>query len=224
MSNRVFLKIAAIMLALWLPKSSMAQASDIGNWLVYIGSKKIDDRWNIHHEIQYRNYNMIGDLEQLLIRGGIGYNLSEKNNNLLMGYGYIKSDNYVGQTDEKISIIEHRLFQQFIHKHSLNKLGLQHRLRFEERFVASDFRMRFRYFMGLGLDLKTFNEGQSAFYLSFYDEIFLNTSGSIYDRNRTYFGLGYRLSSNLKLELGYMNQFFSGSSRDQINLIFLHKY
>ena len=56
--------------------SLQAQDSDTGNWLIYIGSKKINDKWNWHHEIQYRNHNFIGDLEQLLIRTGIGVNLS----------------------------------------------------------------------------------------------------------------------------------------------------
>ena len=37
--------------------------------------------------------------------------------------------------------------------------------------------------------------------------------------NRIYGGLGYTLNSNVKFELGYMNQVFKSSSRDQINLI-----
>ena len=53
-----------------------AQDSNFGNWLIYIGNKKIDSKLNFHHEIQYRNYNSIGDLEQLLIRTGIGFNLT----------------------------------------------------------------------------------------------------------------------------------------------------
>jgi len=66
-----------------------AQESAIGNWLMYLGNQKINNRWNWHHEIQYRNYNFVGDLEQLLLRTGIGYNLSANNNNLLLGYTYI---------------------------------------------------------------------------------------------------------------------------------------
>ena len=58
---------------------SYSQESDLGNWLIYIGSKKVNTKWNIHHEVQYRNYNAIGDLEQLLLRTGVGYNLSPKN-------------------------------------------------------------------------------------------------------------------------------------------------
>ena len=197
--------------------SLIAQDSNLGNWMIYIGNKKLNSKWNIHNEVQYRNYNVAGDLEQLLLRTGVGYNLTENNNNLLLGYGYILSENYIG--DDKISINEHRIFQQFITKQSLWKVNLSHRYRFEQRFVEDDFRMRFRYFLGINVPLQYKEEAKNPLYLSLYNEIFLNTESSVFDRNRVYGGLGYKFSNNLKFELGYMNQFFDSSSRDQINLI-----
>ena len=190
-----------------------SQESGPGNWLIYIGSKQLNSKWNFHHEVQYRNYNVIGNLEQLLLRTGLGYKIGEKSN-LLLGYGYINSENYTGDEDEKITVEEHRIFQQFISKHNIGKLSLQHRYRFEQRFVASDFKTRFRYFLGLNIPFK-----DSKYYLSAYNEIFLNGSSNVYDRNRFYGGLGYKVSSGIKLEVGYMNQIFETSSRDQINLI-----
>lgn len=68
---------------------SLAQES--GNWWMYFGDAKVSDRIHLHHEIQYRNYNFIGDLEQLLIRGGVGYDLSPNNHNLLLRYDLIQS-------------------------------------------------------------------------------------------------------------------------------------
>ena len=201
------------------PRIGMAQDSNLGNWLIYIGSKKINDKWNLHHEVQYRNYDAIGDLEQLLLRTGLGYNLTENNNNLLLGYGYILSENYVGNTNEKISINEHRIFQQFTSKQKVGKLDLSHRYRFEQRFVEDDFKMRFRYFLGFKFSLQNKEDGISPLYLSAYNEVFLNTASSIFDRNRIYGGLGYQFSKTLRLELGYMNQFFENSGRDQINII-----
>ena len=57
-----------LILILTLPISLMAQSSDLGNWIIYFGNKKINNQWNWHHEVQYRNYDAIGDLEQLLLR------------------------------------------------------------------------------------------------------------------------------------------------------------
>lgn len=202
-----------------MPKTGTAQNSDLGNWMIYIGNKKLNSKWNIHNEVQYRNYNAIGDLEQLLLRTGIGYNLTENNNNLLLGYGYILSENYIGTTDEKMSVNEHRIFQQFTTKQTFWKIKLSHRYRFEQRFVEDDFKLRFRYFLGINVPLMKKESNKNTLYLSAYNEIFLNTESSVFDRNRVYGGLGYHLSNSIKLEIGYMNQFFESSGRDQINII-----
>ena len=212
-------KIATLIIALVLPFFAMSQDSNLGNWLIYIGNKKLNSKWNIHNEVQYRNYNAVGDLEQLLLRTGVGYNLTENNNNLLLGYGYILSENYIGDSDEKVSVNEHRIFQQFTTKQKVGKIGLSHRYRFEQRFVEEDFKMRFRYFLGINVPLQYKEEGKNPLYLSLYNEIFLNTESSVFDRNRVYGGLGYTFSDNLRMELGYMNQFFENSGRDQINII-----
>ena len=55
---------------------------------------------------------------------------------------------------EKVSVNEHRIFQQFTTKQNLLSVKLNHRYRFEQRFVESDFKMRFRYFLGLHIPLK----------------------------------------------------------------------
>ena len=88
------IKVAILILGLILPISAQSQDSDFGNWLIYIGNKKLSQKWNLHNEVQYRNYNTIGDLEQLLLRVGLGYTFNESKNNVLLGYGYILSENY----------------------------------------------------------------------------------------------------------------------------------
>ena len=81
-----------------IPFAGKSQDSNLGNWLIYIGSKQLNTKWNLHHEIQYRNYNAGGDLEQLLLRTGLGYKIGEKSN-VLLGYGYINSESYTGIAD-----------------------------------------------------------------------------------------------------------------------------
>lgn len=213
LKKKISMAVLAFMLA--LPYLLNAQDSNFGNWLIYIGNKKINSKWNIHNEVQYRNYDAIGDLEQLLLRTGLGYTFNEAKNNVLLGYGYILSENYVNNTNDKISVNEHRIFQQFISNQNIGNVKLSHRYRFEQRFVEDDFKMRFRYFLSLNIPFKK----SSPFYFSAYNEIFLNTKSSIFDRNRLYGGIGYQLSGNIRLEAGYMNQFFETSSRDQFNLI-----
>jgi len=213
------IKILSILFLGVISFSSHAQDSNLGNWFMYIGNKKINSKWNIHNEIQYRNYNAIGDLEQLLLRAGVGHNLTENNNNILLGYGYILSKNYSESTEDKSLVNEHRVFQQFTTKQSIGKVTLSHRYRFEQRFVEDDFKLRLRYFLSLNIPFKQSTDSKIPLYFSAYNEIFLNTKSSIFDRNRLYGGLGCKLNNNIKIEFGYMNQFFETKSRDQINII-----
>lgn len=213
------MKKLLILSILIIPFSGYSQESDLGNWLLYFGNMKIKNDWNWHNEVQYRNYNAIGDLEQLLLRTGIGYNLTEKNNNVLLGYGYILSQNYMDGSDDKVNVNEHRIFQQFITRQNIGIVAVQHRYRFEQRFIESDFRMRFRYFLSINVPLNNKEMIDNTVYLSAYNEIFLNTSGNTFDRDRLYGGIGYRFSKTVRLEIGYMNQFLPNTNRDQINII-----
>lgn len=218
------IRSAVILAIVLLPFFISAQSSDLGNWLIYIGNKKINNKWNLHHEVQYRNFNAIGDLEQLLLRTGLGYNLGpDGNNNILLGYGYILSSNYIND-EEKININEHRIFQQFITRQKFNRFSLQHRYRLEERFVEDNYRMRFRYFLGINYALTTDADKKLSWYLSAYNEIFLNLNDTPFDRDRTYFAIGAKINKGLKLELGYMNQFFGTAGRDQINVLALANF
>ncbi len=214
--NKILLTITLC----FISSIGFSQNSDLGNWLLYFGNKQIDNKWNWHHEVQYRNYNAVGDLEQLLLRTGIGYNLTENNNNILLGYGFINSQNYISNTDDKADVNEHRVYQQFITKQKIGIVKLQHRYRFEQRWVENqDFKLRLRYFLGINIPLNQQEFTDKTIYLSSYNEIFLNTEDNVFDRNRLYGGIGYKLNSLVKFELGYMNQFFTNGSRDQINII-----
>lgn len=215
--NQLIQKVLFIYLMLF-SFTAYSQNSELGNWLSYFGNKSFKNNWNWHNEIQYRSYNLIDDLEQLLIRSGIGYNLSD-NNNVLLGYGYILSQNYVEGLVEKTDVNEHRIFEQFTTRQNIGIVAIQHRYRFEQRFIDSDFRLRFRYFLSLNIPLNNTEIKDKTLYLSTYNEIFLNTTENQFDRNRLYCGLGYRFSPVTRIEIGYMNQFLPDTNRDQINII-----
>ena len=83
--------------------SVKSQENNIGNWLIYFGNKDLNSSLNWHHEIQHRNYNILGELEQLLVRTGLGYNVNE-NNNILLGYGFIDSRSRIEGTKEILKV------------------------------------------------------------------------------------------------------------------------
>jgi len=207
-----------IILTLLQHQPATAQSTDTGNWLMYFGNQAINDQWNWHNEIQYRNYDIIGNMEQLLLRTGIGYNLTERNNNLLLGYGFIHSQSYLPPLSEKVKSDEHRIFQQFINRHRVGRLHFQHRIRAEERFLPDDFKVRGRYFLSLNLPFNNATISKNTLYLAAYNEIFLNAQENIFDRNRIYAGLGFGLHQSIRLELGMMSQIYTDSHRNQFQI------
>lgn len=215
--KKIFTKLAFTLLGLG-SVLTFAQKSDLGAWYMYFGNNKISKKLNWHNEIQYRNFDGIGDLEQLLIRTGVGYDLTENNNNVLLGYGFILSQPYVN--GEKKENVEHRIFQQYITKQKFGRFNLQHRYRLEERFLEDDFRMRFRYMLGLNIPITQKEMLPKTLYASVYNEIFLHFNSPVFDRNRVYGALGYVINKNMRIEAGYMNQIQENRNRGQIQIGF----
>ncbi|MBL7886245.1 MAG: DUF2490 domain-containing protein [Flavobacterium sp.] len=217
----LMIKSLKILLVLFVGCStnSFSQQSDIGNWFIYFGNQAINSKWNWHNEVQYRNFNFVGDTNQLLVRTGIGYNLSENNNNVLLGYGFINTQRYVNNSDDKVSTNEHRIFQQFITRQNFGRFFLQHRYRIEERFLPNDFQLRFRYFLGLNVPITKKTLEKNTLYFSAYNELFVNAEKPLFDRNRLYGALGFVINKNFKAEAGFMAQTLENSNRNQFQIV-----
>lgn len=211
-----------LMTMFFLTTTTIAQKSEVGNWYIYFGNQKINNKFNWWNEVQYRNYDFGGDLQQLLLRTGLGYNLSENNNNILLGYGFIYAERYDKEGKNKTGSDEHRIYQQFITKQSIGIVNLQHRYRIEERILEDDFSLRFRYFLSLNIPINHKTMTKRTLYASAYNEIFLNNQSSIFDRNRLYGALGYVVNTNLRFELGYMAQTLEKSNRNQFQIVFFN--
>lgn len=224
----MYRKLFPLILILFCGYAASAQHSDVGAWYMYFGNSKLNERLNWHHEIQYRNFNAVGRLEQLMLRTGIGYDLAENNNNLLLGYGYITSKPF-NNSGIKTTTREHRLFQQFITRHSMGRVNVQHRYRMEERFLQDIFRGRLRYFLALNIPFNNKTMAPKSVYGSVYNEIFLSLHNPTFDRNRVYGALGYVLNKDVRIEAGYMEQVYQAGSRGQAqvaifnNLSFIKK-
>jgi hypothetical protein len=209
------------LLSIWL-QASFGQKSNFGNWFIYFGNQAIDNKWNWYNEVQYRNYNFIGDLEQLVLRTGIGYNLTENNNNVFLGFAYIYSQRYVSGTDLKLSNNVYTIFQQFISRQNFGRVFILHRYRIEERFFPDDFRMRYRYFLSLNIPLTNSQMNPKTLYFSTYNEIFINGKTPVFDQDRVYGAMGWVINKNLRTELGVMTQFFENRNKTQLQMVFFN--
>lgn len=204
--------------------------SDLGSWYMYFGNFRFSESpWAIHGEVQYRDNKILGDLEQLLLRTGLQYNLKSGNVSFLAGYASITTGIPGEATD---TFHENRIYQEVILRQKLGRIGLMHRYRYEQRWIAeSDLRTRFRYaiFFNVPLNKRELSE-KGAVYLQLYDEIFINgekpdplSTNQYFDRNRIYLGLGYRTSPKLALQLGIMEQTSNILSKTQLQFSVFHQ-
>src|SRR5690606_737893 len=211
-----------------------AQVNDdkLGAWYMYFWNTQLKESTvGFQGDIQYRNWNLGGDLEQLLLRGGITYTPKNANIRLTAGYGHITSGTY-GESDIKTT--ESRIYQEALLPHKLSeRFQLTHRFRYEQRWVENqDFRTRFRYNLFLNIPLNQPNFNKNSIYLAFYNEVFINgernignnLSVEIFDRNRFYAGLGFGVSDKLRLQAGFLEQTTDLMSKGQLQLSLHHTW
>jgi hypothetical protein len=202
--------------------AAIGQSNNVGTWFVYFGNQKINDKWNIQSDFQYRDYRFLGQRNQFLARAGLGYNLKPQNHNLLLGYAYIATDAYDEFDNNTSTKIEHRIYQQYLYKNNVGLNALIHRFRLEERFSPNEFGLRARYFISLQKPLRSKNIAKGSTYLSAYNELFVDINDPKFDRNRLYGGLGYGITESLRIETGYMIQAQKNITRGQLQLILVN--
>ena len=196
----------------------LAQDKNYGNWFVYFGNQKINNKWLLQSDVQYRLNQIPDQKSQLLLRAGIGYNLTEANNNILLGLAFVESNRE--EVDEIVSTSnEKRIYQQYLYRQKRNNWFLTHRVRLEERFIANDFALRSRYFLAVQKPLNGKLLNRRAIYASSFNELFIDISNQKFDRNRLFAGMGYGVTNDIRLETGYLIQSQKNSTRGQFQFI-----
>jgi hypothetical protein len=210
--------------------SAQIDEDKTGAWYIYAWSKPgTDGKIGFQGDIQHRNWDAGGDLEQLLIRGGATFTPTSGRVQYTLGAAHIVSEPFGPGGD---TTREDRLYQEALLPHRIgNKLLVTHRFRFEQRWVdGQDTRLRGRYFIGLNWPLNQDTLGAGARYLSLYNETFVNLNRNIgdgrrvdqFDRNRLYVAFGYSLRDDLRIQLGYMHQQTDDIGKGQLQIGFFH--
>jgi len=188
-----------------------------GQWFMYFGDNRINERFGIHSEAQFRNYFLKGTVEQTLIRVGLNWYVDP----LVMvsaGYGFIYTEPS-SDVETGLTLREHRSWQQLIFRHRTRSIFMEHRYRLEQRFIdnlsrgTSEFDNRIRYRFQAILPLYIITPHLRHYFIASYNELFMNlgreVSGQFFDRNRLYFSIGYQVSPKLNFQVGYLNQVIS---------------
>ncbi|WP_028871215.1 DUF2490 domain-containing protein [Psychroserpens burtonensis] len=211
---------------------SQVESGQTGAWYMYFFNRQFkNSQFGIQGDLQYRNWNTLGDLEQLLVRTGLTY--TPKESKVLLTFGYANITTGVFGDSNDISS-ENRIYQEALIPQKIgSRIYLTHRFRYEQRFVEDqDFRTRYRYNLFMNVPINKYSLEKGAIYAALYNELFINGQEDIgnsrtvelFDRNRTYLGLGYVIKSRQRIQLGWMNQKTVALGKGQLQLSFHHNF
>jgi hypothetical protein len=224
----VKLKIVILLFLFPIGNTLLAQNTRITDennigWYTYTGTFKLTDKFSIHTEYQWRRDETITKWQQSLIRTGINYTLNPKVT-LRLGYANIETFNYgdIPINGMGKNFNEHRTYQMATLTDKVNIVDLSHRFMLEQRWIGRYsnaaltqedewvFANRFRYLARVQVPLKGKTVANKTPYIALYDEIMIgfgkNVNENIFDQNRLGILLGYKFSSNVRIEGGFLSQ------------------
>lgn len=227
--SRIIIVVALISCAVFKSNGQVDQ-NQFGAWYMYFYNTTFkESSWGLQGDIQLRNWNIGGDLEQLLIRSGVTFKPKNTDIKLTLGYGNVTTGAF-GQNPSTTT--ESRIYQEALYPTRIGKrFYFTHRFRFEQRFVQDhDFRTRFRLNVFLNVPLNKPEMTKNTLYIGLYNEVFINgerhigngNEVEIFDRNRFYAALGFMINKGMKIQLGVMNQVTDNWKKNQLQLSFHH--
>lgn len=206
-----------------LPFISKAQNDRIKDdntlaWAQLIGTVKLTNKWDALFEYQWRRTNGLKHWQQSLLRTGIQYRLNNQFS-FAAGYAWIETFPYGDfPLAANGTFPEHRIHEQVQLKNTFGKLAINQRLRIEQRWIGRVqpntnrkiedwiYSNRFRHLLRLQYPLVNNNKLYSAV----ADEIFIsagkNVGANVFDQNRIMAILGSKISNQISLEAGFINQ------------------
>jgi len=211
---------------------SQVEEQQTGAWYMYFYNHQFkNSQWGIQGDLQHRDWQILGDQEQLLLRSGLTYKPKDVRVLLTLGFANITSGQF-GESDKTSN--ENRIYQEALLPQKIgNRILITHRFRYEQRFVESqNFRTRYRYNLFINIPFNSKELESKTIYGAFYNELFINGQRSIgdtntvalFDRNRTYFGVGYVLNPKIKIQVGFMKQITNTWSKGQLQFSMHHNF
>lgn len=203
-------------------QNRISNHNDIG-WYAYNGTFKLDPKFSIHTEYQWRRNDYITTWQQSLLRLGINY---QANPNLQLRFGYAWAETFpygeIPLNGMGKDFTEHRIYEMATVTDKIGKIDLSHRFMLEQRWVGRysnasltsedqyPFMNRARYMIRLQMPLKGNSIAAKTPYAAVYDEVMIgfgkNVGENIFDQNRIGVLLGYKFNDLVRVEGGYLNQ------------------
>lgn len=215
--------------------------SSTGLWLGTYTKYRIKEKLFYYGEYHLRTRDWANEMAQIYLRFGVSY-LATKYFEITAGFVnpyYWAPSSRLDDPNIQRVVPQWRGWQQFIFYTPFDRLKLYHQIRTEQRWrkdfyqnAPFELTHRFRYKLTAYYPLNNDHLDIDTYFLSFYEEIFIQTGKTvIYDHmedNRLFLGLGYIVNENLQIQAGYMHTYrhngspFRYENRHILRLSFYH--
>lgn len=192
--------------------------SDFRLWTPVYLTVKLPSKFIAYMEANPRIGDDVTNIDQLLLRPAIGYQLTE-HLSLWQGYAWVGNFNQPHTPPQSPFFQESRIFQQAIYTQKFGDFKFMSRTRMEERWIehAAGTALRFRQMFKLSYPLPVAPDWA----LVVYDEIFMNLNsvdtvddvrrggkgpGAGIDQNRLFLGINKTFNQYFNVDIGYQNQ------------------
>lgn len=187
-------------------KTVTAQQDGLGSWNILNLKYTINEKWSVFGEAQLRSLRFYNDFHYHEYKAGFNYK-ALPNLTLSLGAGdydtYREGGNFVTPKNND----EFRVWPQVVLTQSVKRIKIEQRYRAEFRFTNNGYRNRFRYRLGLGYPFGKNKLGEKPFQLGLSNEIFFTDREPYFERNRALLSLGYKVTKNTSVQIGYLHQF-----------------
>ncbi len=195
----------------------------LGSWYIYNGFFNFNPKVELFFETQLRTWEATSNPEVFFLRPYFNYNITQ---NIQTGLGleYHKNWTYDEIPDNKEGSEEYRITLQTMLFHNLGRVSIQHRYRYEFRFIEGDKLQRTRYRLQVTVPLSNKTLQKGTIFMNVFNEFLIDTKPNLQiNQNRSYFAGGYQLTDNLNLQLGYMLILRSISAHHRLQFFLTHK-
>ena len=194
----------ALILIASLAKTYGQEGDKLGSWYVYNGFFNFSPKVELFFESQWRTWEPISNTQTLFFRPFISYNFTPNfqiglSQEYHMNWSYSEISENRGKTEEYRTTLQAMLFQH------IDWVSIQHRFRYEFRFLDEKGNQRVRYRLQLGIPISKKKIEKGVFFSTIGNEFMVNTQKELnLSQLRTYAMLGYQLSKSTNIQFGYM--------------------
>lgn len=192
-------------------------------WYVLNTNIKLDDKWSVASEFQWRRDKTISEPMQNLFRTGLNLKVNPK---LGIRAGYALAETYhygdIPVNNLGRQFTEHRTWQMVNLSDKIKTFEFNHRFMLEQRWIGKYtnnsiqkedqfiYANRLRYMFRMQVPFKGDAISDKVPYAALYNEILIgfgkNVNENVFDQNRLGVLLGYRFSELFRVEGGFLNQ------------------